>query len=58
LNLIVTIIEVIFISLYFTFVCHVILYPIERELSRIADFLTSFEVTIDEKDDTNDTYKQ
>lgn len=53
MNLIIDIIKVILITLYIAFMGQVILFPIQRELHRLADWFEEIEVTrTEEKDDT------
>ena len=54
MNLIIDIIKVILLTLYIAFMGQVVFYPIEHQLRRIADFLDSFEVSIEEKVDEDD----
>lgn len=54
MSLFLMIVKVVFITLYIALMGQVILYPVQRELQRIADFFDSFEVTIEEKESNSE----
>lgn len=50
MSLFITIVKVVFLTLYIAFMGQAILFPIQKELERIADFFESFEVKVEEKE--------
>jgi len=53
MSLFITIIKVVLVTLYIAFMGQVVLFPIQSELHRLADWFEDIEVTrTEEKDDT------